>query len=78
MLFQVLKTVENLGVSCVKNSEQYTKKLDAEISSLNFPQKAELVRTTHSSYTLYFLCCTYTAYILLKETFSKSSKRIFL
>uniref|UniRef100_A0A671QC09 DNA primase large subunit n=1 Tax=Sinocyclocheilus anshuiensis TaxID=1608454 RepID=A0A671QC09_9TELE len=36
---KLLKTVENVGVSCVKNSEQYTKKLDAEISSLNFPHR---------------------------------------
>uniref|UniRef100_A0A8C1T9Q7 DNA primase large subunit n=1 Tax=Cyprinus carpio TaxID=7962 RepID=A0A8C1T9Q7_CYPCA len=33
---KLLKTVENLGVSCVKNSEQYTKKLDAEISKFFF------------------------------------------
>uniref|UniRef100_A0A672SR05 DNA primase large subunit n=1 Tax=Sinocyclocheilus grahami TaxID=75366 RepID=A0A672SR05_SINGR len=39
---KLLKTVENVGVSCVKNSERYTKKLDAEISSLNFPHRAEL------------------------------------
>ncbi|KAM3863061.1 DNA primase large subunit [Diretmus argenteus] len=38
---KLLKTVENLGVSYVKTSEQYTKKLDAEFSNLNFPYKAE-------------------------------------
>ncbi|XP_073729330.1 DNA primase large subunit isoform X1 [Misgurnus anguillicaudatus] len=39
---KLLKTVENLGVSYVKNTDQYNKKLDAEFSSLNFPVKAEL------------------------------------
>uniref|UniRef100_W5KQI1 DNA primase large subunit n=1 Tax=Astyanax mexicanus TaxID=7994 RepID=W5KQI1_ASTMX len=38
---KLLKTVENLGVSYVKTTEQYTKKLHAEISNLNFPHKAE-------------------------------------
>eukprot|EP00063_Salmo_salar_P060771 XP_014035606.1 PREDICTED: DNA primase large subunit-like [Salmo salar] len=32
---------ENLGVSDVKTSQQYTKKLDAEFSNLNFPNKIE-------------------------------------
>lgn len=54
LIFQVLKTVENLGVSYVKNSEQYTKKLEAEFSSLNFPFRTELVRK-HSSYTFLFI-----------------------
>uniref|UniRef100_A0A3B1K2V8 DNA primase large subunit n=1 Tax=Astyanax mexicanus TaxID=7994 RepID=A0A3B1K2V8_ASTMX len=40
---KLLKTVENLGVSYVKTTEQYTKKLHAEISNLNFPHKAEVV-----------------------------------
>ncbi|XP_049337594.1 DNA primase large subunit [Astyanax mexicanus] len=39
---KLLKTVENLGVSYVKTTEQYTKKLHAEISNLNFPHKAEV------------------------------------
>ncbi|CAB1312897.1 unnamed protein product [Coregonus sp. 'balchen'] len=43
---KLLKTVENLGVSYVKTSDQYTKKLDAEFSNLNFPYKIEAVSTT--------------------------------
>ncbi|XP_051503574.1 DNA primase large subunit-like [Myxocyprinus asiaticus] len=39
---KLLKTVENIGVSYVKNSEQYTRKLDAEFSSLYFPYRMEL------------------------------------
>ncbi|KAL7889713.1 hypothetical protein AOLI_G00019710 [Acnodon oligacanthus] len=39
---KLLKTVENLGVSFVKMSEQYSKKLHAEISGLNFPYRAEV------------------------------------
>ncbi|XP_024286034.1 DNA primase large subunit [Oncorhynchus tshawytscha] len=38
---KLLKTVENLGVSYVKTSELYTKKLDADFSNLNFPYKIE-------------------------------------
>ncbi|XP_030628112.1 DNA primase large subunit [Chanos chanos] len=38
---RLLKTVENLGVSYVKTSEQYQKKLFAEFSNLNFPYKIE-------------------------------------
>uniref|UniRef100_A0AAY4DXL0 DNA primase large subunit n=1 Tax=Denticeps clupeoides TaxID=299321 RepID=A0AAY4DXL0_9TELE len=38
---KLLKTVENLGVSYVKTSDQYTKKLYSEFSNLNFPHKAE-------------------------------------
>ncbi|KAM9726242.1 DNA primase large subunit [Menidia menidia] len=34
---KLLKTVENLGVSCVKLSEQYSKKLEGELKALNFP-----------------------------------------
>ncbi|XP_010887300.1 DNA primase large subunit isoform X2 [Esox lucius] len=40
---KLLKTVENLGVSYVKTSEQYTKKLDTEFSSLNFPFRSEAI-----------------------------------
>lgn len=36
---KLLKTVENLGVSYVKTSEQYATKLDSEISNLNFPYR---------------------------------------
>lgn len=39
----VLKTVENLGVSYVKLSEQYTKKLETEFKCLNFPYRPEAV-----------------------------------
>ncbi|KAL7878065.1 hypothetical protein SRHO_G00047080 [Serrasalmus rhombeus] len=39
---KLLKTVENLGVSFVKMSEQYSKKLHAEISGLNFPFRSEV------------------------------------
>lgn len=35
--------VENLGVSYVKTSDQYVKKLHAELSNLNFPLKTEAV-----------------------------------
>ncbi|XP_068423966.1 DNA primase large subunit [Clinocottus analis] len=33
---KLLKTVENLGVSCVKLSDQYTRKLDSESKALHF------------------------------------------
>uniref|UniRef100_A0A673FP59 DNA primase large subunit n=1 Tax=Sinocyclocheilus rhinocerous TaxID=307959 RepID=A0A673FP59_9TELE len=39
---KLLKTVENLGVSYMKNSEQYVMRLKAEFSNLNFPLKTEL------------------------------------
>ncbi|XP_035255536.1 DNA primase large subunit [Anguilla anguilla] len=38
---KLLKTVETLGVSYVKGSEDYYRKLSAEISNLNFPYKLE-------------------------------------
>ncbi|XP_037128322.1 DNA primase large subunit [Syngnathus acus] len=38
---KLLKTVENLGVSCVKLSEQYIKKLDSEFKNLNFPYRVD-------------------------------------
>lgn len=38
---KLLKTVENLGVSYVKSSDQYTKKLDTELKNLNFPYRTE-------------------------------------
>uniref|UniRef100_A0A6Q2ZQI9 DNA primase large subunit n=1 Tax=Esox lucius TaxID=8010 RepID=A0A6Q2ZQI9_ESOLU len=47
---KLLKTVENLGVSYVKTSEQYTKKLDTEFSSLNFPFRSEARRKDHISH----------------------------
>ncbi|KAK5607866.1 DNA primase large subunit, partial [Crenichthys baileyi] len=39
---KLLKTVENLGVSCVKYSDQYSKKLEAELKTLNFPYRTEV------------------------------------
>lgn len=39
----VLKTIETLGVSYVKLSEQYKKKLEAESKNLNFPYRSETV-----------------------------------
>lgn len=39
----VLKTVETLGVSYVKLSEQYKKKLESEFKNLNFPYRPETV-----------------------------------
>uniref|UniRef100_A0AAR2JKB8 DNA primase large subunit n=1 Tax=Pygocentrus nattereri TaxID=42514 RepID=A0AAR2JKB8_PYGNA len=47
---KLLKTVENLGVSFVKMSEQYSKKLHAEISGLNFPFRPEKRRKDHISH----------------------------
>ena len=38
----MLKTVENLGVSYVKGSEQYLQKLHKEFSNLNFPYKNDV------------------------------------
>ncbi|XP_041803558.1 DNA primase large subunit [Chelmon rostratus] len=38
---KLLKTVENAGVSHVKQSEQYTKKLESEFKALNFPYRPE-------------------------------------
>lgn len=39
----VLKTIENAGVSYVKLSDQYTKKLDQESKNLNLPYRPEAV-----------------------------------
>lgn len=39
----VLKTIETLGVSYVKLSEQYKKKLESELKNLNFPYRSETV-----------------------------------
>ncbi|KAJ8386337.1 hypothetical protein AAFF_G00174340 [Aldrovandia affinis] len=38
---KLLKTVDNLGVSYVKGSEDYKRKLSTEISNLNFPFRSE-------------------------------------
>ncbi|XP_053188936.1 DNA primase large subunit [Scomber japonicus] len=38
---KLLKTIENLGVSYVKQSEQYSHKLQTEIKNLNFPYRPE-------------------------------------
>lgn len=39
----VLKTIENLGVSYVKLSEPYAKKLESEFKNLSFPYRPEAV-----------------------------------
>ncbi|XP_056148046.1 DNA primase large subunit [Lampris incognitus] len=39
---KLLKTVENLGVSYFKMSEQYTNKLRSELSTLNFPYRSDI------------------------------------
>lgn len=39
----VLKTIEILGVSYVKLSEQYKKKLESESKNLNFPYRSDTV-----------------------------------
>ncbi|KAI7805185.1 putative DNA primase large subunit [Triplophysa rosa] len=39
---KLLKTVENLGVSYLKNSEQYIKKLEKEFANLNIPYRTEV------------------------------------
>lgn len=39
----VLKTIETLGVSYVKLSEQYKKKLETQFKALNFPYRSEMV-----------------------------------
>ncbi|XP_076021141.1 DNA primase large subunit [Genypterus blacodes] len=38
---KLLKSIENLGVSFVKASEQYTKKLDQESKNLQFPYRSD-------------------------------------
>uniref|UniRef100_A0A7N8XZX8 DNA primase large subunit n=1 Tax=Mastacembelus armatus TaxID=205130 RepID=A0A7N8XZX8_9TELE len=43
---KLLKTVENLGVSYVKLSEQYTKKLENESKNLNFPHRLDINKST--------------------------------
>lgn len=48
----VLKTVENLGVSYVKATEHYNKKMYNEIHNLNFPYKPEVVSLPVSRYTI--------------------------
>lgn len=45
---KLLKTIENLGVSYVKQSEQYTKKLENEFKNLNFPYRVEVEGKVHS------------------------------
>ncbi|XP_055008189.1 DNA primase large subunit, partial [Boleophthalmus pectinirostris] len=39
---KLLKTIENLGVSYVKLSDQYAKKLESEFKNLNFPYRVEV------------------------------------
>ncbi|KAL4640910.1 DNA primase large subunit [Arapaima gigas] len=47
---KLLKTVENLGVTHIKTSEDYSKKLHAEVSSLNFPHRTEVSSALPSEY----------------------------
>lgn len=46
----VLKTTENLGVSYVKLSEDYKKKLSAESKTLNFPYRLDAVSIFSMTY----------------------------
>lgn len=39
---KLLKTIENLGVSFVKQSEQYNRKLESEFKHLNFPYRLDV------------------------------------
>ncbi|XP_028676335.1 DNA primase large subunit [Erpetoichthys calabaricus] len=39
---RLLKTIENIGVSYVKTSEQYSKKLEAELRKLLFPYRVDV------------------------------------
>ena len=45
----MLKTVENLGVSHLKGSEQYTQKLDKEFQNLHFPYKTDVSNVSYVS-----------------------------
>uniref|UniRef100_A0A8C9YY81 DNA primase large subunit n=1 Tax=Sander lucioperca TaxID=283035 RepID=A0A8C9YY81_SANLU len=47
---KLLKTIENLGVSYVKLSEQYTKKLESESKALNFLYRPDKRRKDHISH----------------------------
>eukprot|EP00064_Thunnus_orientalis_P010692 superscaffoldBa00001476_g10718 len=38
---KLLKTTENLGVSYVKQSDQYTNKMESELRNLNFPYRSD-------------------------------------
>lgn len=52
----VLKTIENLGVSYVKLSEQYTKKLESESKALNFLYRPDAVSMFSSTHIRVFKC----------------------
>lgn len=45
---KLLKTIENVGISYVKQSEQYSKKLENELKNLNFPYRVEVEGKVHS------------------------------
>lgn len=47
---KLLKTIDNLGVSYPKQSEQYTKKLENEFKNLNFPYREGKVHSGPSEY----------------------------
>lgn len=63
----VLKTIENLGVSYVKQSEQYAKKLENESKILNFPYRSDIVSIYSIKYIRAILLC-----------FPISQKRVWL
>lgn len=54
----VLKTIENLGVSYVKLSEQYSKKLENESKILNFPYRSDVVSIYSMKYIRRILECS--------------------
>ncbi|XP_059214789.1 DNA primase large subunit [Centropristis striata] len=47
---KLLKTIENVGVSYVKQSENYMKKLEYELKALNFLYRADASQSGHSEY----------------------------
>lgn len=53
----VLKAIENLGVSYVKLSDDYTKKLGIESKNLNFPYRLEAVSILSATYIESLQCC---------------------
>uniref|UniRef100_A0A8C6TJP1 DNA primase large subunit n=1 Tax=Neogobius melanostomus TaxID=47308 RepID=A0A8C6TJP1_9GOBI len=44
---KLLKTIENVGVSYVKQSDDYTRKLETELKNLNFPYREGKVQSGH-------------------------------
>lgn len=66
----MLKTVENLGVSYVKTSDPYHKKLYAELTNLNFPHKTEAVsiQSIISSIRFFYFIQAAWSFILIGDT----------